>query len=402
VTRVIVCDARQPAADNWLVEVVERKGVGHPDTLSDGVAEAISRAYSRYTLEHFGEVAHHWVDKCMLIGGESEIKFGSGRLVKPMTLLVVGKASERVGTQDIPVHEIVDEAARAFFRERLPLLDEADLRIEYQLNSAVGAGRPARWYRPGSSADLTPLTEVRSNDAVICSAYAPLSLLEQAVLRIEQHLNGAAFKSRRPEIGSDIKVLGTRVEQDVDIVACVPFIASLTPTAEFYADGKTSVTVEIAELAAKIMPSHRLTVRVNTRDDGEAVYMTATGTASDTGDVGVVGRGNRVNGLIAPGRVTSIEAPAGKNPSYHGGKIYSVLALDLAAAAAERTGQETNVIITTSTGNLLSEPDLVAVEVAGGALSGQSKAEVNEIVATTLSDVGKLSESLVTGQRDLW
>jgi len=154
VTRVIVCDARQPAADNWLVEVVERKGVGHPDTLSDGVAEAISRAYSLYTLEHFGEVAHHWVDKCMLIGGESEIKFGSGRLVKPMTLLVVGKASERVGTQDIPVHEIVDEAARAFFRERLPLLDEADLHIEYQLNSAVGAGRPARWYRPGSSARI--------------------------------------------------------------------------------------------------------------------------------------------------------------------------------------------------------------------------------------------------------
>jgi S-adenosylmethionine synthetase len=38
------------------VEVVERKGSGHPDTLADGVAEAISRAYSRYCLDAFGAI----------------------------------------------------------------------------------------------------------------------------------------------------------------------------------------------------------------------------------------------------------------------------------------------------------------------------------------------------------
>lgn len=399
-TRVVVGPARQPAADDWPVEVVERKGTGHPDTLADGVAEAISGAYSRYTLEHFGEVAHHWVDKCMLIGGESDISFGSGRLIKPMTLLVVGKASQRIGTSDIPVREIADEAARAFFRERLPLLDEAGLRIEYQLNSAVGAGRPSRWYRPRSSADLTPLARATSNDAVVCSAYAPLSRLEEAVLRVEQYLNGPEYKRRRPEIGSDIKVLGTRVGADVDIVACVPFIADLTPSAHAYDEGKAAVTQEIGTLATEIL-GRPAAVRVNTRDDGEAVYMTATGTAADTGDVGVVGRGNRVNGLIAPGRVTSIEAPAGKNPSYHAGKIYSVLALDLAREIADRAGQETSVIITTSTGNPLSEPDLVAVEMAGEA-TAQWQAQARDIVATALGDVGKLSESLVAGQRELW
>jgi S-adenosylmethionine synthetase len=398
----MVIEARQRPADDWPVEVVERKGSGHPDTLADGVAEAISRAYSRYTLEHFGEVAHHWVDKCMLIGGESDITFGSGRLTRPMTLLVVGKASERVGSLDIPVHEIAEDAVRAFFRERLPLLDESGLRIEYRLNSAVGAGRPTRWYRPSGSRDLTPLAEVTSNDAVVCSAYAPLSRLEQAVLRIEQYLNGQDFTSRRPEIGSDIKVLGTRTGPDVEIVACVPFIADRTPSARAYAEGKASVTEEIRALAMEVLSDRPPVVRVNTRDDGEAVYMTATGTAADTGDVGVVGRGNRVNGLIAPGRVTSIEAPAGKNPTYHGGKIYSVLALDLATATAERTGQETSVIITTSTGTPLSEPDLVAVEIAGGVPSDDARAKVTGIVTTALSEVGKLSESLVHGQRDLW
>jgi S-adenosylmethionine synthetase len=408
VTRVVIGPGRQQPTAAWPVEVVERKGLGHPDTLADGVAEAISRAYSRYTLEHFGEVAHHWVDKCMLIGGESQIGFGSGRLIKPMTLIVVGKASERIGERAIPVRDIAGEAARAFFAERLPLLDVATgLRIEYRLNSAVGAGRPARWYRPGSSADLTPLTAARSNDAVICTAYAPLSLLEEAVLGIERHLNGPAFKASRPEIGSDIKVLGTRVGPDVDIVTCLPFIANATPTARFYADGKDSAAAEIRELAERHLPGHRVSVRVNTRDDEEAVYLTVTGTAADTGDIGVVGRGNRINGLISPGRCTSIEAPAGKNPSYHGGKIYAVLALDLADAIAAHTGQECDVTITTSTGNLLSEPDLVAVELAtgpgwDGGMPDKVRSEVGELVAAALNGVETLSQSLVECERELW
>jgi hypothetical protein len=38
------------------IAIVERKGWGHPDTLADHLAERLSRAYSRYTLERFGAV----------------------------------------------------------------------------------------------------------------------------------------------------------------------------------------------------------------------------------------------------------------------------------------------------------------------------------------------------------
>lgn len=401
-TRVVVCPAGRAPADEWRVELVERKGVGHPDTLADGVAEAISRAYADYTLERFGEVAHHWVDKCMLIGGESEISFGSGRLVKPMTLLVVGKVSTRVGAEPVPVRDLAGQAAYSFFKERLPLLQlPTDLKIEYRVNSAVGAGRPARWYRPGGRDDLTPLPEVRANDAVICSAYAPLSATERAVLAIERHLNGEAFKAARPEIGSDIKVLATRVDRDVDIVACVPFIADRTPSAACYAEGKASVAEEVRALAEECLPDHRVRVRLNTRDDEEAVYLTATGTAADTGDVGVVGRGNRVNGLITPGRTTSIEAPAGKNPTYHSGKIYSVLALDLARRVAQLLGGECYASITTSTGNPLSRPDLVAIEPTAQ-LGAAEVAAVEEDVAARLARVGEISDALVRQRVDLW
>jgi S-adenosylmethionine synthetase len=57
------------------VEVVERKGAGHPDTLADGVAEAISRAYSRYCLDGFGAILHHNTDKTSLLGGAAHVRF---------------------------------------------------------------------------------------------------------------------------------------------------------------------------------------------------------------------------------------------------------------------------------------------------------------------------------------
>ena len=58
-----------PAPDGRLVEVVERKGIGHPDTICDALAEEVSRALSRTYLERFGRVLHHNDDKALLCGG---------------------------------------------------------------------------------------------------------------------------------------------------------------------------------------------------------------------------------------------------------------------------------------------------------------------------------------------
>ncbi|MEK8173283.1 methionine adenosyltransferase [Streptomyces sp. M19] len=77
---------------------------------------------------------------------------------------------------------------------------------------------------------------------------------------------------------------------------------------------------------------------MNATDRNNRPYLTALGSVADTGDVGVVGRGNRVNGLITPMRPMSIEAPAGKNPLDHTGKIYNVLAMRLAQQVHERFG----------------------------------------------------------------
>ena len=130
------------------VEFVERKGIGHPDSLADGIAEAASRQYSLYCLNHFGVVANHWLDKCMLIGGECEVQFGYGKNIKPIRIYIVGKMTDKIGDIDIPVQEIVKDAVLEYLKSVLEILNDKDVEITMHTNSAVGAGRLSSWYRP--------------------------------------------------------------------------------------------------------------------------------------------------------------------------------------------------------------------------------------------------------------
>ena len=67
---------------------------------------------------------------------------------------------------------------------------------------------------------------------------------------------------------------------------------------------------------------------INTRDDAarQELYLTAIGSSIESGDEGVVGRGNRANGLISMLRPMSVEGVSGKNPVYHVGKLYNLAA----------------------------------------------------------------------------
>ena len=51
------------------VELVERKGIGHPDSIADGVAESISRALCRAYMEETGVYLHHNTDQGEVVAG---------------------------------------------------------------------------------------------------------------------------------------------------------------------------------------------------------------------------------------------------------------------------------------------------------------------------------------------
>ena len=53
------------------IELVERKGVGHPDYICDVCCEAVSQALSKEYARKFGTVLHHNVDKGLLVAGKA-------------------------------------------------------------------------------------------------------------------------------------------------------------------------------------------------------------------------------------------------------------------------------------------------------------------------------------------
>ncbi|MFN3395782.1 MAG: methionine adenosyltransferase, partial [Thermodesulfovibrionales bacterium] len=68
------------------VEIVERKGIGHPDYICDSIMEAISITLSKEYRKAFGTILHHNIDKGLLAAGRTIKTFGGGRITKPMEL----------------------------------------------------------------------------------------------------------------------------------------------------------------------------------------------------------------------------------------------------------------------------------------------------------------------------
>ncbi|HXN38379.1 MAG TPA: methionine adenosyltransferase, partial [Solirubrobacteraceae bacterium] len=284
------------------------------------------------------------------------------RMLRPIEVLFAGKVTAIAGGAAIPVVELQRRAAWQCLRAAYPLLTEADVAVHDRTTATRGAGRPAAWYAPDDFDALRARPPEFANDSVICCAYAPLSGVERYVLELEERLSSGL--DRHPCTGADIKVLAQRIGAELELTLAVPAVASVTHSRSHY-DQLKEAAVDIARgHAGRALPELQLTeVRVNTRDDEENVYMSHLGGALDTGDVGVVGRGNRLNGLIAPGRETSIEAPHGKNPLNHGGKIYAVSCRRLAEAVHKQTGAEVYVTIVTETGRRLEDPLHIAIKV---------------------------------------
>lgn len=149
------------------IEIVERKGLGHPDTLCDAIAEEICLRLCRWYLDRFEMVLHHNVDKVLLCAGSSRPSFGGGEVLKPMEIYLAGRATGEWRGVRIPVREIAVDACRDVLRERLPEVDvDNHVRVVPRI-------------RPGSG-DLTRLfgrdrTMPLANDTSCATGFAPIN-----------------------------------------------------------------------------------------------------------------------------------------------------------------------------------------------------------------------------------
>jgi len=338
--------------------MAEHKGRGHPDSLCDALAENLSIALSRFYLERFGEILHHNLDKALLLGGAARPAFGGGELLEPIEITLAGRATRRFRGVAVPVDELAVEASRDWLARHVRHIDPArDVRIVPRIRE-TSQDLSALFLRRGEGGVAL------ANDTSFGAGFAPLDRLERAVLAVGRRLAAADTHAAHPEIGDDIKVLGARSGERLELIVACAFVGrQVRDLADYFA--KKDEVRRLALAAAREAAGGDIEVTVNAAD-GEAsdsIYLTVTGLSAEAGDDGQVGRGNRVNGLITPYRPMSLEAVAGKNPVSHTGKLYNLLAESIAGQiAAELDGvEEAYCFLLSRIGALVSEPQLADV-----------------------------------------
>jgi S-adenosylmethionine synthetase len=401
---------------NRPIEIVERKGIGHPDTLSDALAEHLSVTYAYYTLSRFGAILRHQFDKTGLMCGRSKVSFGHGEQLEPIRVLLNGRASARLGNEEIPVQDMLVGATRDFFRKRFPMLDPInDFRIIYEvrhgLHSTTGGvfgdkvdDNASIHYRfhPRTLADLPETHRVESNDTSLGCSWFPYTPLEQLVLNVESTLNGSELKTQWPWLGTDIKIMATRRGDDIFIVVAAPILSRVTFTADDYFARVELVRKHVLRLGSQVAPQYRMKeVIVNSGDDLKTrkLYLNLTGSSIESGDEGLVGRGNRMGGLIAPFRPYTMEGLAGKNPRYHVGKVYSAAAFHIAQTLFDDFSIGSNVFLVNRMAEPLSKPWYAIVETNPGTVDEKS---IQSVAENVLSKLDHVTDGLLKGKYPLF
>ncbi|MEM2908654.1 MAG: methionine adenosyltransferase [Candidatus Bilamarchaeaceae archaeon] len=374
------------------VELAERKGVGHPDTLIDGIMEEISKELSKEYLNEFGGILHHNVDKGQICGGATEVNFGGGVFTKPIYILLGGRATGEVGGKKIPVQHIAVETAKRYLKNTIRHLDvECDVELESRISSG--------------SAELIDLLMRKSrtplaNDTSFGMGFAPLDELEKVVLNTERYLNSIEYKKIRPFAGEDIKVMGLRQGNKIKLTVAIAFVSKYILDIEEYLDCKRKVLEDLRRFVKKITKMD-VDIYINTADDikRKSIYMTLTGTSAEMGDDGSVGRGNRANGLITPFRGMSIEAAAGKNPVNHVGKVYSVLATKMAREIAEeyKSIEDITVGLLSQIGKPIDQPKVASVTFVSKDFE-KIKSKVRYLIDKGLEEVTEITPLIISGK----
>ena len=169
----IVIESSRLPCEEEAVEIVERKGLGHPDTICDMAMESVSVALAQAYLKRFGHVLHFNADKGMLVAGQVACRFGGGSVLAPMRLVMGDRATFEWKNKQIPVQEIAERTVYKWFKRHLQRVRPLkDLECQVEL-------RPA-------SEELRSVTERPrepvANDTSAAVGYAPLTATERLAL----------------------------------------------------------------------------------------------------------------------------------------------------------------------------------------------------------------------------
>ncbi|MCW3134201.1 MAG: methionine adenosyltransferase [Methanophagales archaeon] len=382
---------REPVEEQE-IEMVERKGLGHPDSLCDGIAEAVSIALCKEYKRKCGMILHHNTDKVQLVAGRSNPRYGGGEVISPIYILLGGRATREFEGEEIAVDTVAVKAAKDYLRENIRNLD---VNNHVMVDSKVGTG----------SYDLLTVFREKNkeiplaNDTSFGVAHAPLSECESIALNAENRVM-TEYRNKEKVVGEDMKVMALREKDKITLTIGDAFVSKYVEDYEHYEDAKQRLKGFVSGIAAEYT-SREVHTLINMADTPDSVYITVTGTSAEMGDDGGAGRGNRCNGLITPNRPISMEGTPGKNPVNHTGKIYNLLANKIANEVVDRVDgiQEVYIKILSEIGRRIDDPKVATAQILtqSGVNPGIAEKKVGRIMDDWLSNIAEITEMAIRG-----
>jgi S-adenosylmethionine synthetase len=400
---IMVSGSRRIPLEKQQIEIVERKGVGHPDSMCDAIMDQVSVGLSKAYLEEFGAILHHNADKSLLVAGEVKCKFGGGDLNEPMLLIFGDRATFEAEGKKIPVEEIAVRTAKDWLKKNLRFVDpEEHMRYQVEL-------------KPGSQG-LTDIFKRKvcmfgANDTSAAVGYAPMSRVENTVLETERYVNSKGFKDKFPAAGEDVKVMGFRYGECLDLTIAMAFVDRFVNGEKDYMEKKAAMLEDVTKFVERKGRFDKHFVSLNTLDvEGrgvDGVYLTVLGTSADGADSGQVGRGNKVNGVISLNRPIGTEAAAGKNPVSHVGKIYNALSHRVARKVCDEVPEaaEVWVWLLSQIGKPIDQPAIAAAQVVmndGAALEKSVEKRIKDVMDAELANIEDFCQKLIKGKIGIW
>jgi S-adenosylmethionine synthetase len=358
--------------------------------------DKISVELSKFYLKETGSVRHHNMDKAMLVAGQSENKFGGGKVTTPMKMILGDRATFDVDGHKLPIENLAITTAKSWFDNNLRFVKNEH--VEYQLEIGSASKELQSIFKSPKS--------FASNDTSALVGYAPFTKTESAVLETELYINSKKFKNEFPESGEDVKVMGFRNSDSLDLTIAMAFVDSHVDSADHYFARKEEMLCAIDEFHKERGDFGKMNICVNNLDDKnkgmDGLYLTVLGTSADSSDSGEVGRGNMANRVISPSRPASAEAMAGKNAVSHIGKIYNALAFKLAEDINRNIPNLEEVVVWMYNviGRPVNEPKAIVVQpVTENDLEiYQLNNMITEIITKNLERINDLCTDLMAGK----